>query len=152
MRLKGENKCQSTLGTGPAVWRGGANTENTTVTHLYLQGIWVYFCPPAAPPTPGRTAEYSNASLPAPAWQVKHWGKGKSRARQGHLGARSVEDGVTWDPQSQLGAGLGEPLHGPDATSRCQGSYLPFLESPLLSPPELDSQMASLLPEPSCLG
>ena len=33
--------------------------------------------------------------------------RGRARLGRGHLGARSEEEGVTQDPQSQLGVGLG---------------------------------------------
>lgn len=120
-RPEGENKGQSGLGTGCAMWGRGANTGNGTISRPHLPGTRVDTRPSVASPTPGRMAQHSDADRPAPAWRME-----QREGGEGHLGARAAEQGVTWDPQSQLGT-----LGGLDATAWRQGGWFSFLGSPL---------------------
>ena len=128
VRLKGDNKHQSTLGTSSA-GRGEGLRLGTPTSSTWTRNMSGR--PSAASPTPGRTAPKGPSQvLPSflylPGRRSSGEG-GRARLGPGHPGARSVEEGVTQDPQSQLGAGLGQLFRGLDTASPCQGGCLSLL-------------------------
>lgn len=128
MRLKGDSKRQNTLGTSPAC-RGEGLRPGTPTSSTWTRNMSGR--PSAASPTPGGTAPKGPSQvLPSflclPGRRSSGEG-GRARLGLGHPGARSVEEGVTQDSQSQLGAGLGQLVRGLDTASPCQGGCLSLL-------------------------